>query len=52
MEGFCVKCKHVHPIERAERVQLKNGRAAVRGVCPHCGAKMFKFVGKAESGAK
>ncbi|MEM1634394.1 MAG: DUF5679 domain-containing protein [Nanopusillaceae archaeon] len=42
--GFCVKCKKNVEIKNAEIVTLKNGRNAVRGVCPNCGTKVFRFI--------
>lgn len=45
MEGYCVKCKAKKPIADAVEEIMKNGRKAVKGKCPDCGAVMFKILG-------
>lgn len=45
IEGYCVKCKAKRPISDAVEEQMKNGRKAVKGKCPTCGAVMFKILG-------
>lgn len=42
--GYCVRCKTKKEIKDPEQITLKNGRKAVRGVCPICETKMFKFL--------
>lgn len=44
-EGYCVKCKAKKPIADAMEETMKNGRKAVKGKCPTCGAVMFKILG-------
>ncbi len=44
-EGYCVKCKAKQPISDAVEETMKNGRKAVKGKCPVCGAVMFKILG-------
>ena len=44
-EGYCVKCKAKKPIADATEEVMKNGRKAVKGKCPTCGAVMFKILG-------
>jgi hypothetical protein len=44
-EGYCVKCKAKKPIADAVEEVMKNGRKAVKGRCPQCGAVMFKILG-------
>lgn len=44
-EGYCVKCKAKKPIADAVEEVMKNGRKAVKGKCPTCGAVMFKILG-------
>jgi len=44
-EGYCVKCKAKQPISDAVEETMKNGRKAVKGKCPACGAVMFKILG-------
>jgi ribosomal protein S27E len=45
IEGYCVKCKARRPVADAVEEQMKNGRKAVKGKCPVCGAVMFKILG-------
>lgn len=45
LEGYCVKCKAKKPISEAMEEVMKNGRKAVKGKCPTCGAVMFKILG-------
>jgi hypothetical protein len=40
----CMKCRKQQKMGSASMVVLKNGRNAVKGVCPLCSTKMFKFV--------
>lgn len=44
-EGYCVKCKAKKPIVDGVEETMKNGRKAVKGKCPTCGAVMFKILG-------
>lgn len=46
VEAYCVKCRAKTTIKDAQVTTLKNGRPAVRGVCPKCGTKVFR-IGKA-----
>ena len=46
-EGYCVKCWDVREITDPQRVTLSNGRPALKGTCPLCGARMTRIV-KAE----
>jgi hypothetical protein len=39
-----MKCKWQREIKNPQKVMMTNGRNAVKGVCPVCGTKMFKFV--------
>lgn len=47
--GYCVKCKEKREMKDAEKVEMKNGRNAMKGVCTSCGTKMFKILGKASA---
>lgn len=52
-EGYCVKCKAKNEIVHAVEEVMKNGRKAIKGVCPTCGTVMFKILGgKASAGAE
>ena len=44
IEGYCVKERKKVKIADAEKTVAKNGREAVKGVCPDCGTKIFRFV--------
>jgi hypothetical protein len=44
-EGYCVKCKARKEITDAIEEVMKNGRKAIKGKCPTCGAVMFKIIG-------
>ncbi|MCD6311953.1 MAG: hypothetical protein J7M11_05795 [Elusimicrobia bacterium] len=46
-EGRCMKCKKNVEIKDAQEVIMKNGMKALKGVCPICGTKVFRIVGKA-----
>ena len=44
-EGYCVRCKAKKEIADAVEEVMKNGRRAIKGKCPTCGAVMFKILG-------
>jgi uncharacterized Zn finger protein (UPF0148 family) len=44
-EGYCVKCKAKKEIADSTEEVMKNGRKAIKGKCPTCGAVIFKFLG-------
>ena len=45
-EGYCVKCKAKKEIKDSKEVTMKNGRKALKGVCPDCGTGMYRILGK------
>jgi len=49
-EGYCVKCKAKRMIKDAKEVEMPGKGGAVRraatGLCPTCGTKMFRILGK------
>jgi len=47
MEARCMKEKKNVEIKDPKEVIMKNGMKAMSGVCPHCGTKVFRIVGKA-----
>jgi DNA-directed RNA polymerase subunit RPC12/RpoP len=47
-EGRCMKCKKQVQIKDGKEVVMKNGMKAMKGVCPHCGTKVFRILGKAK----
>lgn len=44
-QAYCVKCKAKKEIAKAETVTMKNGRPAIKGVCPDCGTGMYCIQG-------
>jgi len=47
----CMKCRTQVEIKDPEEVVLKNNLKALKGICPTCGTKVCRILGKAE-GAK
>jgi len=45
-QAYCVKCKANIEIKNPQNVTLKNGKPAIKGVCPNCGTSVFR-IGKA-----
>jgi DNA-directed RNA polymerase subunit RPC12/RpoP len=43
----CMRCKKEIEIKDPKEVVLKNKMKALKGVCPVCGTKVFRIVGKA-----
>ena len=43
MEAYCVKCKKKTEIKDPKDVTMKNGKAAVTGICSVCGTKVFRI---------
>jgi hypothetical protein len=43
--GYCVKCKAKKDFE-GEVKEMKNGRKMAQGVCPDCGTKVNRILGK------
>jgi len=43
MQAYCFRCRRKVEIRNPQRVTLKNGRPATRGVCPACGTKVFRI---------
>ena len=42
-EAYCFKCRAKVIMTEHEHITLKNGKPAVRGVCPNCGTKEFRI---------
>lgn len=47
VEGRCMKCKKSVEISDGKEVVMKNNMKAMKGVCPKCGTKVFRILGKA-----
>ena len=43
--AYCVKCRTKREIKDPVEVTLKNGRPAMKGVCPVCGTGLFRIGG-------
>ncbi|MFC1955371.1 DUF5679 domain-containing protein [Chloroflexota bacterium] len=43
MQAYCFKCRAKKEIKNPERVTLKNGRLATRGICPACETKLSRI---------
>jgi Zn finger protein HypA/HybF involved in hydrogenase expression len=46
VQAYCMKCRAKKEMKDPKSITMKNGRPATQGVCPTCGAKMFR-IGKA-----
>lgn len=44
-QAYCVKCKDKREMTNEEKVTMKNGKPATKGVCPVCGTGMYKIGG-------
>lgn len=44
MDGYCVKCREKREIKDAQKVEMDNGRKALKGTCPVCGTKITRFI--------
>ena len=42
-EAYCVKCRAKREIKDPQEVTMKNGRPAMKGVCPVCGTAIFRI---------
>lgn len=46
-QAYCVKCRSKVDMKDGKEVTWKNGRRALVGVCPACGTKVARVLGKA-----
>lgn len=44
MDAYCVKCKAKKQMKDAQKVTMKNGRAAMKGKCPDCGTGLYRIM--------
>ena len=44
-EAYCVKCKAKREVKNPTKIVMKNGKPALKGVCPVCGTNVFKIGG-------
>lgn len=51
MVAYCVKCRDKREMQSVKEVVMKgkggSKRRAARGVCPECGTRMYRILGKA-----
>ena len=40
---YCIKCDNNMPVEKPEKVTLKDGKPAIRGICPACRTTVYQF---------
>ena len=45
MTAYCVRCKKKVEIKSPAKVTMKNGKSAIKGVCPKCSTKVFRIGG-------
>ncbi len=50
--AYCLKCRCTREVNNSHYETLKNGMLAVKGVCPTCGTKLARIVGRAAKGVK
>ena len=41
--AYCMKCKSKVEMKDPKAITHPNGRAAIQGVCPKCGGKVFRM---------
>ena len=46
-EAYCVKCREKRKFE-GKIIEMKSGMQAAQGVCPVCGTKVNRILGKAK----
>lgn len=40
--AYCLRCKSTVIVKNPVEVTMRNGRPAIQGFCPNCGARVFK----------
>jgi RNase P subunit RPR2 len=43
VKAYCVKCRKKVEMNNPKEIKMKNGKPAVKGVCPKCGTSVFKI---------
>lgn len=43
VDAYCVKCKSKKEMKDPKKVEMKNGRSAMKRKCPDCGTSMFRI---------
>ena len=44
-QAYCVKDKEKVEVLNPEQVTMKNGKPALKGICPKCGGKVYRIGG-------
>ncbi len=44
--AYCVKCREKQEMKDAQKVEMKNGKPAMKGKCSKCGTGMYKIMPK------
>ena len=44
-QAYCVRCKKKVEMKNPQKVKLKNGKMATKGVCPECSTSVFRIGG-------
>lgn len=47
-QARCMRCRKQVDIKDPKEVVLKNKLKALKGVCPNCGTKVCRIIGKAK----
>jgi hypothetical protein len=42
-QAYCVRCKKKVEIKDPQKVRLKNGKPATKGLCPNCSTSVFRI---------
>jgi len=45
LQAYCVRCRKLREMKSPQKVTMKSGRLATKGICPICGKKMFRIGG-------
>ena len=48
VKARCMHCRKEVEMKDGKEVTMKNGMRAMKGVCPTCGTKCFRIMGKAK----
>ncbi len=44
--AYCVKCRAKQEMKDTQKVEMKNGKPAMKGKCSKCGTGMYKILPK------
>ncbi len=43
MKMYCIKCNSRREVKNPEKITLKSGKPAVRGICSVCGSRILRM---------